>query len=44
MVEHFSLLFEKNKKEKQMEQKDINIGDKFGIYEVLGELQRTKTT
>lgn len=27
-----------------MEQKDINIGDKFGIYEVLGELQRTKTT
>ena len=30
-------------KEKQMKQKDINIGDKFGIYEVLGELQRTKT-
>ena len=27
-----------------MKQKDINIGDKFGIYEVLGELQRTKTT
>ena len=26
-----------------MKQKDINIGDKFGIYEVLGELQRTKT-
>lgn len=27
-----------------MQQKDINIGDKFGIYEVIGELQRTKTT
>ena len=26
-----------------MQQKDINIGDKFGIYEVIGELQRTKT-
>lgn len=27
-----------------MRQRDINIGDKFGIYEVLGELQRTSTS
>jgi hypothetical protein len=43
MVEHFFSCLRKIKKEKQMKQKDINIGDKFGIYEVLGELQRTKT-